>query len=105
MVFCSLEKSITQATFLSCHYRCYFKYNDISSGNLYSIIQLSNGQEYEKRSPCIDISKKNNKYIFCKKKKKKTIQMTLKTKDKCLLKIDDNSLPEFSKKSSMEPVL
>lgn len=31
--------------------------------------------------------------------------MTLKTKDKCLLKIDDNSLPEFSKKSSMEPVL
>lgn len=104
MVFCSLEKSITQATFLSCHYRCYFKYNDISSGNLYSIIQLSNGQEYESVVLVSIYQKKNNKYIFC-KKKKKTIQMTLKTKDKCLLKIDDNSLPEFSKKSSMEPVL
>lgn len=71
---------------------CTLSFNYQTAKNMKSVVLVSIYQ------------KKNNKYIFC-KKKKKTIQMTLKTKDKCLLKIDDNSLPEFSKKSSMEPVL
>jgi hypothetical protein len=45
-------------------------------------------------------AKKNNKYIF---RKKKTIQMTMKTADKCLLKTDDNRFSKIKKKT--EPVL